>query len=261
VIDWQGGHDEAPSKEYGMPASEPTIVATSIGFVSRNRGPLDWRSGPIFDHAAELANAGKQPKICFLGQATGDSPTMLAGVYGAFASTRFRLSHLALFAMPNVEDVRAHLLDQDVIWVGGGSVANLLAVWRVHGLDEILRECWESGVVLGGVSAGSICWHVGGCTDSFGPDLQPFTDGLGWLPYGNGVHYDGEEQRRPLMRKLVGDGVLPTSFCTDDGVGLIYRGTRLVEVVADREGPTAYELSRDPDGSVRETRLTPRLLA
>jgi peptidase E len=241
-------------------ASEPTIVATSIGFFSRDRGPYDWRVGPIFDHAADLANAGANPKLCFLGQATGDDRGLLSGVYAAFAGTRFRLSHLSLFPMPNVDDIRAHLLDQDVIWVGGGSVANLLAVWRAHRVDEILRECWKAGVVLGGVSAGSICWHVGGCTDSFGPELQPFTDGLGWLPYANGVHYDSEEQRRPLMHKLVGDRVLPAAYCTDDGVGLVYRGARPAEVVADREGPAAYELSRDPDGSVRETRLSPRLL-
>ena len=108
--------------------------------------------------------------------------------------------------MPNVRDIRAHLLAQDVIWVGGGSVANLLAVWRVHGLDEVLRECWESGVVLGGVSAGSICWYVGGPTDSYGTDLRVSPPGLGLLPYGNGVHYDSEEQRRPLLHALVADG-------------------------------------------------------
>ena len=114
--------------------------------------------------------------------------------------------------------------------------------------------------VLGGVSAGSICWHVGGATDSYGPTLRPFTEGLGWLPYGNGVHYDSEDQRRPLMHRLVGDGTLPTSHCTDDGVGLIYRGTRLAEAVADREGVAAYELTRAEGGTVRETRIEPRLL-
>ena len=111
--------------------------------------------------------------------------------------------------MPTVPDVRAHLLAQDVVWVGGGSVANLLAVWRVHGLDEIFREVWEAGVVLGGVSAGSLCWHVGGTTDSFGPDLRPVTDGLALIPTSNGVHYDSEEQRRPLYHRLVADGTLP----------------------------------------------------
>jgi peptidase E len=244
-----------------VPASEPTILATSMGFFSRNRGPYDLRTGPIFEHAAELAEAGPEPKICYLGQAVGDQPTSLTAIYGAFAGTRFRMSHLSLFPMPNVEDIRAHLLAQDVIWVGGGSVANLVAVWRVHGLGEILHECWQAGVVLGGVSAGSICWHVGGATDSFGPTLRGFTDGLGWLPYGNGVHYDSEGERRPLMHRLVGDGTLPVSHCTDDGVGLVYRGTRLVEAVADREGVSAYEVSRAEDGEVRETTIVPRLLS
>ncbi|MFJ8580128.1 Type 1 glutamine amidotransferase-like domain-containing protein [Micromonospora sp. NPDC093277] len=243
-----------------MPASEPTILATSTGFASRRRGPYDAQPGPVFDLMAELAEAGDAPKICYLNQAVGDQPTAYTVFYGAFAGTRFRPSHLALFPMPNVEDIRTHLLAQDVIWVGGGSVANLCAVWRVHGLQDVLHECWQAGVVLGGVSAGSICWHLGGATDSYGPTLRPFTEGLGWLPYGNGVHYDGEEQRRPLMHKLVGDGTLPTSYCTDDGVGLVYRGTRLAEVVADREGVAAYEVTREADGGVRETRIEPRLL-
>ncbi|SCE76684.1 Peptidase E [Micromonospora haikouensis] len=244
-----------------MPASEPTIVATSMGFLSRQRGPYDLRPGPVFELAAELAEAGPAPRLCYLGQAVGDRDSSIAAVHAAFAGTRFRASHLALFPMPNVDDVRAHLLAQDVLWVGGGSVANLCAVWRVHGLDEILHECWQAGVVLAGVSAGSICWHLGGATDSFGPRLRGFTDGLGWLPYGNGVHYDSEEQRRPLMHALVADGTLPTSHCTDDGVGLVYRGTRLVEAVADRPGVAAYEVARAADGEVRETRIEPRLLA
>ncbi|MBQ1019541.1 peptidase E [Micromonospora sp. D93] len=243
-----------------MPASEPTIIATSMGFFRGGRGPYDLRPSPVFELAAELAEAGAQPRVCYLGQAVGDQPTSLTAVYGAFADTRFRLSHLALFPMPNIEDVRAHLLAQDVIWVDGGSVANLIAVWRVHGLDEILHECWQAGVVLAGVSAGSICWHVGGATDSFGPRLRGFTDGLAWLPYGNGVHYDSEGQRRPLMHELVGDGTLPTSHCTDDGVGLVYRGTRLVEAIADRGGVSAYEVSRGADGSVREAVIAPRQL-
>ncbi|MEU7589787.1 peptidase E [Micromonospora sp. NPDC049230] len=243
-----------------MPASAPTIVATSMGFFRGDRGPYNLRPGPVFELAAELAEVGPQPRVCYLGQAIGDQPTVLSAIYGAFADTRFRLSHLALFPMPNIEDIRAHLLAQDVIWVDGGSVANLVAVWRVHGLDEILRECWQAGVVLAGVSAGSICWHVGGATDSFGPRLRGFTDGLAWLPYGNGVHYDSEGQRRPLIHELVGNGTLPTSHCTDDGVGLVYRGTQLVEAIADREGASAYEVSRGADGSVREAVIAPRLL-
>jgi peptidase E len=172
---------------------------------------------------------------------------------------RFTASHLQLFPSPNVADIRAHLLGQDVIWVEGGSVANMCAVWRVHGLDEILYEAWQSGVVLAGISAGSICWHRGGCTDSYGPELRAFTDGLGWLPYSNGVHYDGEPQRRPTMHRLIADGTLPGGFATDDGAGLVYRGTELAEAVAVRHGPRAYEIRKEGE-KVEETALPTRVL-
>lgn len=243
-----------------MPAAAPTIVATSIGFNDRHRNPLDWQPGPIYDYAVELAGRPASPRMCFIGTATGDAITYINGVYGAFSGTDVRVSHLALFAMPNVDDVRGHLLNQDVIWVGGGSTANLLAVWRVHGLDRILRECWEAGVVLGGVSAGSLCWHSSGTTDSFGPELQPITNGLGFIPYSNGVHYDAEEQRRPLFHKLIGAGTLPAGYATDNGVGVYYRGTEFVEAVADRDNVAAYWVERTTDGAVSETRIEPRRL-
>src|SRR3954451_8862353 len=172
-----------------MPASAPTILATSMGFASRGRGPYDWAPGPVFDLAIELAGRPEQPRLCHLGTATGDDPARVAGVYGAFAGSAVRVSHLSLFPMPTVPDVRAHLLAQDVVWVGGGSVANLLAVWRVHGLDEVFREAWQAGVVLGGGSAGSPWWHVGGTTDPHRPPLRTVTNGLGFIPASNGVHY------------------------------------------------------------------------
>jgi peptidase E len=237
------------------------ILATSGGFQPSDIGPFQWRRGPLIEHAIELAGNPDRPRFCYVGTATGDNLNGTAGFYRAFAGSDARVSHLELFAMPNVPDVRAHLLAQDVIWVGGGSVANLLAVWRTHGLDTVFRECWEAGVVLAGVSAGSICWHVGGTTDSFGLDLRAVTDGLALLPYGNGVHYDSEDQRRPLLHRLVADGTLPTSYATDDGVGLVYRGTELVEAVADRPGVAAYLVERGPDGAAVETRIEPRLLA
>ena len=243
-----------------MTADQPTILATSAFFEGGERGTFDRRPGRIHRFAAELANAARRPRICFLTQAVGDDPEAIGLHYAAFAGTEFVASHLQLFPMPNVDDVRSHLLNQDVIWVHGGSVANLCAVWRVHGLDRILHEAWQSGVVLAGVSAGSICWHQGGSTDSFGLDLRAFTDGLGWLPYSNGVHYDSEAQRRPKMHEFVGDGTLGDGYATDDGAGLLYRGTTLIEAVADREGPGAYELTRAADGSVGETPLPVRVL-
>jgi len=169
------------------------------------------------------------------------------------------LTHLTLFPMPNLADIEAHLLSQDVVWVHGGSVVNLLAVWRAHRLDEILRRAWQAGVVLAGISAGSICWHQSGTTDSFGLPLRPVTNGLGFLPYGNGVHYDVEAGRRPLVHQLVAEGSLPTTYCTDDGVGLLYRGTDMVEAISERAGAGAYLVSRS-EGRAIEERIEPRLL-
>lgn len=242
-----------------MPAAQPTILATSIGFDPRGRDRDDLEAGPIFDLAADLSGAVGTPKVCYLATAAGDAAASIAAAYSALTA-RFRPSHVELFTMPNVDDVRGHLLAQDVIWVGGGSVANLLALWRLHGWDAHLREAWEAGVVLGGVSAGSLCWHIGGTTDSFGPSLQPVTNGLAFLPHSNGVHYDSEPERRPLYHRLIADGTLPDGHATDDGVGLVFAGADLVEAVADRPGCFAYSVRRGADGTVEETVIEPRRL-
>ena len=192
-----------------MPASAPTILATSMGFASRGRGPYDWRPGPVFDLAFELAGAPERPRLCYLGTATGDDPPASPASTAPSPAAPSRSATSACSRCRRCRRPGAPARRRTSIWVGGGSVANLLAVWRVHGLDEIFREVWEAGVVLGGVSAGSLCWHVGGTTDSFGPDLQPVTNGLGLIPTSNGVHYDSEEQRRPLYHRLVADGTLP----------------------------------------------------
>ncbi|HSZ36025.1 MAG TPA: peptidase E [Acidimicrobiales bacterium] len=242
-----------------MAARLPTIVATSIGFQLEGPDPTNLRPGPSYRMAADLARAGEYPKVCILATATGDDLPRLAAIHNAFAKIGFLSSHLTLFPMPNYSDVRAHLLAQDVIWVGGGSTANLLALWRLHGLDLILRECWEAGVVLQGVSAGSICWHLGGTTDSFGSTLQPITNGLAFLPYSNSPHYDVEEQRRPLIHRLVADGTLPDGYATDNGAGLVFEGTELVDAFTEVEGKLAYSLVSE-GGTTREEPLETRLL-
>ena len=160
--------------------------------------------------------------------------------------------------MPNVADPREHLLSQDVVWVWGGSVAGLLAMWRLHGLDTALREAWQAGVVLTGVSAGSICWHAGGTTDSFGPALRPVTNGLGLLPCSNGVHYGSEPQRRPLFQSLIADGTLPAGYATDDGAGLLYRGIEMVEALTERSHAGAYRVEPGPNHTAFETPLDVR---
>jgi peptidase E len=222
-----------------MPADAPTILATSGGIREGLR--TRWEFSALTDYAIELSGVtGRQPRLCFVATALGDDPAMLHHLYEAARIRGVRPTHLALFPMPNVDDITAHLLDHDVVWVFGGSVAGLLAMWRLHGVDAAMRTAWQAGVVLTGISAGSICWHVGGTTDSFGPELRPVTDALAFVPYSNGVHYDSEEQRRPLFRRLIADGVLPAGYATDDGAGVLYRGTNFVEAVAERDGAAAY---------------------
>ena len=241
-----------------MPSKQPTILATSGGYRPAQRSRVEFDA--LVHHAVELSGVtGRAPRVSVLGTATGDPRWFAAELSEAGRVAGFDLSHLHLFPMPNVEDVESHLLEQDVVWVNGGSVANLLAVWRVHGLDRVLRRAWRAGVVLSGVSAGSICRFRGGTTDSFGPTLRPVTDALAYLPYGNGVHYDSDEGRRPLVHRLVADGTLPETHCTDDGVGLVYRGTRLVEAVAEVPGKGAYMVRREGATAVEE-RISPRLL-
>jgi peptidase E len=211
-------------------------------------------------HAVEVSGVqGRRPRLLYLGTAGGDSESSEAQVYGAARVAGFDLTALRLFPMPNVDDIVETVMAVDVVWAGGGSVANLLALWRLHGLDQIMRQAWAAGIVLSGVSAGSICWFTGGTTDSFGPQLSAVTNGLGFLPYGNGVHYDSETRRRPLVQQLVKDGTLPTTYCTDDGVGLLFHGTRFVEAVSEIEGQGAYLVTRDGDTAAEE-RIEPRRL-
>jgi peptidase E len=242
-----------------VPAPQPTILATSIGF--QPDGPDQWnlRPGPAYSLAAKMAGAGKHPRLCIIATAVGENPAWLTAMHHAFSKLDMVVSHLNLFPMPNVDDIEDHLSRQDVIWVSGGSTANLLALWRLHGLDGYLRQAWEAGVVLMGASAGSICWHLGGTTDSFGLPLQPITDGLGFLPYSNSPHHDAEPERRPLIHRLIGDGTLPAGYATDNGAGLIYHGTDLHEAVTEKPGALAYEIHRHGD-SARESALPTRAL-
>jgi peptidase E len=156
-------------------------------------------------------------------------------------------------------DVPTFLLDQDVVYVGGGNTANMLAVWRVHGVDRALQQAWEAGVVLTGISAGSLCWFESGTTDSFG-SLAPLTGLLGFLPGSHSPHYDGEPDRRPTYHALVASGALPGGYAADDGAALVFGGTDLVEVVASRPAARGYRVARDADGRTAETELPTRYL-
>jgi dipeptidase E len=192
-----------------------------------------------------------RPRLLYVPTAIADSDEGIVSFYERFAG-RAELSHLKTFPWPP-EDLRDLILSQDAICVSGGNTANMLAIWRVHGIDALLRDAWEQGIVLWGASAGMICWYEHGVTDSFGPQLAAM-DCLGWLPGSACPHYDGEELRRPRYRELI-DGGLPVGIAADDGVGLHYEGTELVEIVTCRPGAAAYRV--DASG---ETLLEPRVL-
>jgi peptidase E len=209
----------------------------------------------LTEHAVELAGPRERPRVCYIPTAVGDSQEAIASHEKVFRERRpdVELSVLRLFTQPCVPDVRGHLLSQDVILVEGGSVVNLMAVWRAHGLASVMRECWEAGVVLSGASAGSLCWHIGGPTDSYRDALDPFTDGLGLLPFSNGVHDDFPDQpRRAVYRSMVATGTLPSGYASEDGVGLHYVGTELHRAVSIREGARAWWVERDGDDSYIE---------
>ena len=190
--------------------------------------------------------------VCFVGTASNDSPEYLIRFYARYAPIA-EATHLSFFPWPPA-NLREYVLAQDVVYVGGGNTANMLAVWRVHGLDRVLVEAWESGIVLCGSSAGMICWFEAGVTDSFGPQLEGMRDGLGLIPGSACPHYDGEELRRPRYRELVDSG-FPAGWAAEDGVGLHFAGVELAEVVTVLPGKRAYRVE---PGS--ETPLEARLL-
>ena len=231
--------------------SERQIVALGGGgFSSEGSGsPLD----------AFILGLSRQsnPRICFLPTASGDNDTYVASFYRAFSPAECRPTDLALFRR-TVIDLRSFLLEQDVIYVGGGNTANMLVIWRRHGVDTILRECWESGIVLAGISAGAICWFEAAVTDSFGLQLAALHDGLGFLGGSACPHYDSEELRRPVYQRLVSEG-FPGGYAADEGVGLHFKGTTFTEAVSSRPGASAYEL-RLENGRVNERTIAPRLL-
>jgi dipeptidase E len=226
----------------------------AIGGVSLGPTSTDW---PLHQYVLDLTGR-ERPKICFVGTAGGDDPSTLAAFYSTFAR-RAEASHLDLFDR-RVEDIETFLLDQDVVYVGGGNTANMLAIWRVHGVDRALRTAWERGVVLAGTSAGAICWFEGGLTDSFGPDLGPLKDGLKMLSGTFCPHYDSESLRRPRYEELVGSGALGDGFAADDGVGLLFDGRTFSEAVASLPGQHAYRIERRRGNSVEETQVRARLL-
>ncbi|MGW2640122.1 Type 1 glutamine amidotransferase-like domain-containing protein [Streptomyces sp. NPDC001348] len=236
------------------PAAAPArrVVLLGGGFSTDDDGLLDdW----LLSHAR-----APRPNVCFVPTASGDAPAYIERFLSAFRSRDCEPSVLPLFRRELDDDaLRAFVLSQDVVYVGGGNTANLLAVWRVHGLDRLLGEAYDSGTLLCGISAGANCWAEGSHTDSFGP-LTFLPDGLGLLPGSVCPHYDGEPGRRPSYRKAVATGMLPAGWAVEDGVGALFTDGRLTETVTRAPGACLYRIECAGEDTVSERAVPCRLL-
>jgi peptidase E len=205
-----------------------------------------------------LALTGKdRPRVCFLPTASGDADHYVVRFYQHFGP-HADASHLSLFRRERGcrLDPREHLLGQDLIYVGGGSVVSMLGVWRAHGLDVVLREAWSRGVVLCGLSAGSLCWFAEGVSAFHGEPAR--IEGLGLLPWSNAVHYQGDPARRNDFHAAVAGGMCP-GYAASDGAALHFEGTELARVIGSRPDARAFRVAAAGE-EVVETELAVRAL-
>ena len=191
-----------------------------------------------------LGLTGKsQPRVLFLPTASGDADDGVEGFHAAFTPEACAASHLPLFTRP--DDVETPIAEADAVVVAGGNTANMLAIWRLHGVDRALRKAYERGAVMSGWSAGCICWFADGITDSYGPTLRPLGDGLAWLSGSACPHYDGEPARRPTYQAAVREGRIAPGYAVDDGVALVFADEAFVEAVSPRHDGRAFRVDRD----------------
>jgi dipeptidase E len=215
-------------------------------------------TNPLLDDFVLSLTATKEPRVLFLPTASGDTTAQINAFQARFADRWCRHEHLSLFRLrENKRPLEEIVLDQDIIYVGGGSMRNLLAIWQAHGLDQLLVEAWQRGTILAGLSAGAMCWFQGGVSRSSGPP-EPLA-GLGLLKGSLTVHADGEPERLPVWLASVRDGALPGGWALDDGVGLLFRGLDLERVVSSRPGAAAQRVDQVAGELVRN-RLEPELL-
>jgi peptidase E len=187
--------------------------------------------------------SAERPKVCFLGQASGEARDYILNFYKAFLSLDCLPSHLSLF-QPHTADIEDFLMSQDVIYVGGGNTKSMLALWREWNLDTILRKAADNGTVLAGISAGAICWFEAGTTDSI-PGRLTALPCLGYLAGSCSPHYDGEPQRRPALHRLVAGGEIVSGVAFDDGAAGHYINGMLYQVVSSRPHAKGYRVEKD----------------
>jgi dipeptidase E len=218
---------------------------------------------PLLDDFVLGLSRRRPARVCFMPTASGDAPAYIVRFYRSLVG-RCIPTDLTLWnpsSLPRqpsrTSDLAAFIAEQDVIYVGGGDTANLLVLWRRHGLDVLLRRAWSDGAVLAGVSAGMLCWFNGGVTDSFG-GLEPLNDGLGLIDATACPHYDGEPERRPTYHRAIAGG-MQGGYAADDGAALHFCGPHLVEAVSSRPQARAYRVDLT-GASVTETPLPVRFL-
>jgi peptidase E len=204
------------------------------GFTMEPSNPL------LDDFVLSLADV-REPRILFLPTASGDTTSQINAFKARFAERACVPEQLSLFHLREMtHSLEQIVLGQDIVYVGGGSMRNLLALWHAHGLERLLVRAWQQGTVLAGLSAGAMCWFQGGITRSSGPP-EPIA-GLGVLDGSLSVHADGEPERLPVWLACVRDGTLAGGWALDDGVGLLFRGARLERVVSSRPGASAQRV-------------------
>jgi len=213
---------------------------------------------PALDHFLLTLLPKREPRLLFLPTASGDPADQTHRFHAAYDGKGATTTVLSLFRL-NEHPVPLHelVLAQDLIYVGGGSMRNMLAIWREHHLDELLREAWSRGTVLAGLSAGAMCWFAGGVTKSAGAPAP--VAGLGLLPHSLSVHRDGEPDRLPVYRAAVRDGLLPPGWAADDGAGLLFCGEQLARVVTSRPGVGAARIEADGSEHELETLELPKV--
>ena len=210
-------------------------------------------------HRARRDASHGKPRVCFLPTASGDAEGYITQFEEAFSARGCETAVLELFHR-RVGDLRAFIAEQDIVYVGGGSTPNLVAVWRAHGLDVVLHDAWQSGsVILAGVSAGANCWFEASTTDAWGAGIGAYGDGLGLLAGSFTPHYDGEAARRPRLHELIAAGFME-GLALGDGCAAVFEGHDLVECVGSHDAAVAYHVTRGPGGAAVETPLPVRVL-
>jgi len=218
-----------------------------------------YERAPALDRFVLTLTEKPCPKICFIPTASGDPREQVTRFYERFGGWPCETTTISLFHLGRDRiDPIARLLAQDAIYVGGGSMRNMLAIWREHGIDGAMRTAWERGIVLAGLSAGAMCWFEGGVSMSGGAP-EPVA-GLGFIPGSLSVHLDGEVERLPTYRAAVAGGALAPGYAADDGAAVLYRGTELAECVSSLRGARVVRVTPDGAGGVHEEELPVRVL-